>query len=388
MRSRRFGLGRLALVIGLAASVLLGPVPTAMSQPTEPPVAPRAQLLGVELEAGCVDSGPAQVRAYPDLWQFGGERFDWALRGAAGSVSSGQVEWWEEDEQYGPLDFALAPGRYRLIITRVARQQVVADRQFDVLRCVRVATSCHAVSFMNPPGNPAVRVEFGGGEYLDEHEEETDKGGTLTVQPGRSVKVETFHEEIWWKAYGPRASRSSPPDAGEHYSEIIDQHCGPTRTRGVISCATGSRGILRAWFHPPNDRRLRYRIDKWNNTPIRDGHPGADRYLRLRPRVGSVYAFRSYTAAAALPYDRAEQLDVVRCVTASRRGQTVKFRNRSGSKVRVAYRIAGRGEKVVLKVKRGASARVRVGSNKVRWHTNALRPTSRWRIDRGRGVLS
>ena len=383
MRTRWSRLGLLAL---LAVTLVLGPVPAANSQPTPPPATSRAaKLLDVKLEPGCVTNGPAQVRAYPDLWRFDGERFDWILQGPAGT-SSGQLRWWEEDDMYEPLDFTLATGHYRLTIIRVARKQIVADHQFDVMRCVEVSSSCHAVTFTNPAGNPAARVVFGGGEYLDEHEEETDKGGTLTVRPGRSVRVETFHEEIWWKAYGPGVGRSRLPNAGSHYSEVIEQHCGPTRTRGVISCATARRGVLRAWFHPPDNKRLSYRLDKWN-TPIRKGRPGADRYVKLRLRVESDYTFRSYTAAAALPYDRAENLPVVRCVTAKRRGPGVTFRNRGESRVRVAYRVGG-GEKVVLRLKRGASAKVRVGSTTVRWHTNALRPTSRWRIDRGRGVLS
>lgn len=395
------------MVALVTAALVFGLAPPASSQPTQPPVpaptsaapapaappsaparsAPvRKKLLAVRFEAGCVVRGPAEVRAYPDLWNFDGERFDWVLRGPT-ATTSGRVEWLAEDEQYGPLDFRLNPGRYGLIITRVGRNQVVVDKSFDVMRCVTVTTSCHAVTFANPAGNPAAWVEFAGGEYLDVHDEETGKGGSLTVKSGRSVTVRTYHEEIAWSAYGPGADReSSSPNAGEHYSELIEQHCGPTRTRGVISCATGRRGVVRAWFHPPDNRRLGYRIDKWDTT-VRNGRPGRDRYLKLKLRVGPDYTFRSYSAAAALPYDRAEHLRVVRCVTAKRRGKTVRFHNPSGPTVRVAYRISGSPTKIVLRLKRGKSATIRVGSSTLRWHTNALRPTSRWRIDRGRGVL-
>lgn len=361
----------------VALMLIIGSAAAASAEPT-----PRAsRLRDVSFEAGCVSRATTDVRASADVDSLGGRRLDWVLRGPD-LVGSGIVPWFSEDEEYGPLDFTLAPGRYRLTISRVDRDQVVVDRAFDVLRCVTAKASCRAVTFRNPAGNRPVRIEHRGDDYLVDR----NPKGALTLPAGRSARVRSYSPVLQWEASGPGGDFAGSGTEGGGSEMVVSQHCGPTRTRGVVSCAIGRRGLVRAWLHPPDDRRLRYRVDDFYE-PVRSGRVGRDRHLRLRLKPGQSYSFFSYRVGAAQPYDRAEPFEVVRCVTAKARPQEVRFRNPTYSTVRIAYRVVGSVQNTVIRLKADKSVTVPVAPGKLRWHTNAKRTVSRWRTDRGRGVL-
>jgi hypothetical protein len=206
-------------------------------------VTPNAHLRSIKVEVPeCFE--PRNVRIGADLDDFAPRGLGWVLHGPAGVVDSGSLTWIADAEMYDPLDFALEQGRYRLIITLADEDLVVVDDEFDVLRCVTVEESCHAVTFTNPAGNPAVRVSWGPGIDSTHHEEEFAEGGEVSLEPGESRVVDAYWVDIHWEASGPKPELYSGPNAGEEQSSP-DQHCGATRTSGVVRCApAGDRGVV------------------------------------------------------------------------------------------------------------------------------------------------
>jgi hypothetical protein len=345
---------------------------------------------GVEMEDCEFHPGGVRVYAYVGDDEPTDRDIEWVLLGPGGVVeASGRLEWDAESRFYESVvgDFSLEVGHYRVNVTMVDEARVIVQGEFNIVHCVSAEAGCHAVTFTNPPGNPPVRVRYGPSQTEDWPDQDPGKGGSMVLQPGQSRAVDTFHYEISWEAFGPADRDVKVPNAGGDYSELPDQHCGPTMTRGVIGCAVNGRGTVDARLSPPSSRGLRYRIvHEMEPGELASGRVGSNRRVQMEVPAGFSYIFRSYTSGHVMPYDQA-WIDVPPCVTAVQTCHTIKFSNPSDATVAVSYRPSGRQRNSTVRIKAGRSRTVSVPPGQLTWRATAKLGVGLWELDPGRGSL-
>ena len=303
-------------------------------------------------------------------------------------IDSGRLTWFADEEGYADLTFSLAPGGYRLTVTLAAQARAVVDAEFEILGCVTAEAGCHSVTFTNPPGNPAVRVRYGPAQGEDWPDQDSGEHGEAILQPGESRAVQILYFEIAWRANAAATDRDVvKSEAGAHYSEVPDQHCGPTMTRAVVRCAGARRGTVDAWLFPPSERGVRYRVvdDNFGKPVDRGRRVGPDGRAHSELPVGG-YIFRSYTSDETLPYDQAS-FQVPPCVTAVRKCRAVKFLNSSDHTVEVSYRRRGTAGNGTARIGSGKTKMVPVSSGTLTWRASLDETDALWQVDAGHGSV-
>ncbi len=353
------------------------------------PTVREADLLPISLvsdECG----GPVEVRA--EFEKFAGRDLEWVLQDSpsTGTGASGRLAWIADEGFYDDLSFSPDPGRYRITVTLVAEARVVVDAEFEILGCVTAAAGCHSVTFSNPQGGPAVRVRYGPAQGEDWPDQDSGNDGEAILQPGETRAIPILYYEIYWKAMAAATERGVPKSgAGEHYSELPDQHCGPTMTRGTVRCASARRGTVDAWLSPPSERGVRYRIvDDMSGKPIdRGGRVGKDGRVHGELPVGG-YVFRSYTDDEVLPYDQA-WFQVERCVvTAVPKCRAARFTNPTGYDVEIRYRSEDSADSSgTTRIGAGKTKTVPMASGKLSWRAYVDEADALWQVEAGRGSV-
>ena len=272
----------LRVVAGLTAGcflLVLGPTPAAIAESTDPPISatpsaspptstsppvttaaatptPGQQGSASATEDNEEDDEPsvvvmptcvsqdqaAEAEVHTNLWGLNGRRFEWTLE-YGGVVITRETFVWSDEEEGGPHWLGdLSPGGYSLRITLLDEARVIAAAEFEILRCVTTQVGCRTVTFLNPVGNPALKIDYGAGMDASEgDDEEVDDGRRIDVPPGESPTVDTLRSSFGWSATRVLDPGQPPSFGGEAYDVEVPQHCGDTMTRSVVGCASLTR---------------------------------------------------------------------------------------------------------------------------------------------------
>jgi len=259
------------------------------------------------------DQAAGEAEVHTNLWGLDGRRFEWTLE-YGGEVITRETFVWSDEEEGGPHWLGdLSPGGYSLKITLLDEARVIAAAKFEILRCVTTHVGCRTVTFLNPVGNPALKIDYGAGMDASEgDDEDVDDGRRIDVPPGESPTVDTLRSSFGWSATRVLDPGQPPSFGGEAYDVEVPQHCGDTMTRSVVGCASSRGAVVDMWFSPPDGRRAKFKIIDFHEVVKSGSVTGTDGHLRIRLPASS-YELRAYTSAAVLPYERV-RFDVVPCL--------------------------------------------------------------------------
>ena len=204
---------------------------------------------------------PGTGKARPKAGVATGTRvtLDWVLTGS-GLRKTGTVKVKKADRESSISLREVRLGRYRLTLALHGKTAPVGDQTFDVLPCVVVKSTCRAVTFTSPAGNPVAEVVHGGHKKRQQF--------TLSLAPGASRTVRADYSKIDLEVYGE--TEETPAHLG-HGTVKVKQKCkharalpgsGAIQTSGFASCGTGGAGaeVALGWSVQPSVTRATYEV--------------------------------------------------------------------------------------------------------------------------------
>lgn len=220
---------------------------------------------------------------------------------------------------------AVHAGRYRLTLTLHGKTDLVADETFDVRPCVTVATTCRAVTFTNPAGNPAAVLSYHG--HSDEQEFD------VALAPGTSRTVRADFAKIDYEAYpndidDPSALGDGTVKVKQKCSHLPAQPgANAVQTFAVLGCATpdDSGSAVFAWSAQPSVTQGRWEVlDSRQRVVVQGSFEGGQDTEQLLST--GTYTYRSYANENAQPFENVA-FTVLGCVQVTPRCRALEIRN-------------------------------------------------------------
>ena len=269
---------------------------------------------------------PGQGKARPAAGVVSGTKvtLDWVLTGS-GLRKSGTVKVKKADRDTAITLPKLRAGGYRLALTLHGKSTLVADQAFDVLPCVVVKTSCRAVTFTNPAGNPTAEIVYGG------HKERQQF--TLSLAPGASRTVRADYSTLDLQIYGETDEELA--DLG-HGTVKVKQKCkhAPAlpgslaiQTSGFASCsAQGTAApVTLGWSVQPSVSKARYEVRDADQRLVAKGTVKGGREADLSLAPGT-YTYRSLANGLTQPFEDLT-FSVYACVQVTPRCRAIEVEN-------------------------------------------------------------
>ena len=231
-------------------------------------------------------------------------KLDYVLTGPGDYRKTGTVT--VKVEKAHPLGLSSVKlGTYRLTLARHGSTSLVADETFDVLPCVQVKASCHAVTFTNPVGNPSAYVMYRGHKKTQSFD--------VDVAPGTSRTVRADYSTIDYQAFGYYDSIDRAPARLGDDDVSVKQHCSTpaaqpgsnaVQSTGEIGCSddSGLAYVGVEWSVQPSVKKASYELVDASGKKIKSGSfSGGKRKSFLLP--AGTYHYRSYANKLATPFE-------------------------------------------------------------------------------------
>lgn len=275
----------------------------------------------VDVVPACASgTSKAKVKAY--VYTSTKVKLDYVLTGT-GLRKTGTVR----TKADRPVSFTLPSvrtGSYRLALTLHGKTDLVGDATFDVLPCVKVKASCHAVTFTNPAGNPAAYGFYSGHKKNQDFE--------LDLAPGASLTVRADYSTI---DYYLTADDDNGSSLG-HGTVKVKQSCshGPARpgsnavrTSGFVGCAQGgaSAQLQLSWSVQPSLKKPSYEVLDSQQAVVAHGSVRGGHEKDLSLPAGS-YTYRSHANGLVEPFEDIAFV-VLTCIEVTPKCQAIELRN-------------------------------------------------------------
>lgn len=275
----------------------------------------------VDVAAGCaMGTGKAKVRGY--VYTPKKLKLDYALTGI-GLSKTGTVKTKAERAVSFGLP-SVRTGSYHLVLTLHGKTDVVGDATFDVLPCVSVKTSCRAVTFTNPAGNPAAFGLYRGHKKSQDFE--------IDLAPGASLTVRADYSKIDYQL-------SADDDRGSSLGQgtvKVKQSCkhGPAQpdshaiqSTGFVGCAQPGAlaDVQLAWSVQPSLKKPTYELLDAQQQVVASGKVKGGHEKDLKLPAGT-YTYRSHANGLDAPFEDVSFV-VLTCVEVVPHCQAVEVRN-------------------------------------------------------------
>ncbi len=258
----------------------------------------------LEVDPGCVSKTGGKARPNASVGSSSTLKLDYVLTGPAGYQKAGTVT--VKVEKAHPLGLSSVElGTYRLTLARHGSTTLVADQTFQVFPCVRVTTSCHAVTFTNPAGNPSAYVMYSGHKKRQSFDVE--------VAPGTSSTVRADYSRIDYRAFGSYESIDRAPARLGEDDVSVEQHCSTplaqpgsnaVQSTGEIGCSdeSGLAYVGVEWSVQPSVKKVRYTLVDASGTTIKSGTLSGGKDTSFSLPAGT-YHYRSSVKGVATPFE-------------------------------------------------------------------------------------
>lgn len=195
-------------------------------------------------------------------------------------------------------------GSYDLTLTRHKSSTSVGSQSFDVLPCVQVTTSCHAITFSNPNGNPAAVVDYGLRKSRIPFE--------IRLAPGASRTVRADDEKTSYAVFGLDADA----DLGHGTAKVKVKKCAAApaqpdqnaiQTFAYAGCAPagtpGATGeVSITWAAQSSLKNATYTLAPAQADVTKTGSVKAQKDVTLDLAPGT-YRYRTYANGIATPFE-------------------------------------------------------------------------------------
>lgn len=251
-------------------------------------------------------------------------KLDWVLTGS-GLRKAGTVKVKKAHRDTSISLPKLRTGSYRLTLALHGKSDLVADQTFDVLPCVVVKTSCRAVTFTNPAGNPTAEIAYGGHKKSQQF--------TLSLAPGASRTVRADYSKIDYEIYGE--TEESLADLGSGTVKV-KQKCkhAPAlpgsqaiQSSGFASCSTqgAPADVSVGWSVQPSVSKATYEVRDAGQQLVASGKVRGGREADLSLAPGT-YTYRSLANRLTQPFEELT-FSVYACVRVTPRCRAVEVEN-------------------------------------------------------------